>query len=303
MPASSSARAAGVPTPSDVGASALCIEQQYEDPTGDAGLIDASTYGIAYSCEDKVWSLIAVDVGGDTVNSSDAFLMFVDRDRNSATGCSGDDRVLVAFWDESDQLVAGAINTPSCDPDRWTDRGEVVYTEFVAEDMIGIAFPHSIINTTTFGWWALWTDVGEEFDAFPDTGWRKVLLPGISGIQFRTIQYNAPGTDTNKNSSLNNEWIGIRNYGAATKNLKGYTLRDAQNNVYTFKTDFSLGPDKAVRIHTGKGTNTATDRYWGRTTHVWGNTRDNAILRNADRLTKDACSWSTGGAGSKVCAT
>jgi hypothetical protein len=287
----------------DAGASALCIDKQYADATGDGALIDASAYGIAYSCEDKVWSVIAVDVGGDTENSSDAFLLFIDRDRNSATGCLGDDRVVVAFWDDLDQLVAGALNTPTCDTNGWTDRGEGVYTEFVSEDSIGIAFPHSVINSGTFGWWLLWSDVGENFDAMPETGWRNVVLPGVSTIQFRTLQYNAPGTDSSTNRSLNNEWVGVRNYGPTSKNLKGYTVRDAQNNVYTFKTNFYLAPDKSVKIRTGRGTNTATDVYWGRTSHVWGNSRDNAILRNADRVTKDACSWTTPGTGSKVCAT
>ena len=287
----------------DVGASAVCIDQQYEDATGDAGLIDASLYGIAYSCEDKIWAVIAVDVGGDTQNSSETFLMFIDRDRNSATGCLGDDRAVVAFWNEFDQLVAGAVNTPSCNSGTFTDRAESVYTEFVTEDSIGIAFPHSVINSGTFGWWLLWTDVSEDLDWMPETGWRNVVLPGVSTIQFRTLQYNAPGTDSNSNSSLNNEWVGVRNYGSTTKNLKGYTVRDAQNNVYTFKTNFYLLPNKSVRLHTGRGANTATDVYWNRTAHVWGNTRDTAILRNADRVTKDTCSWTTSGTGSKVCPT
>ena len=297
------APAQGSRTAADVGASALCIDKQYADDTGDAGIIDASTYGIAYSCDDEIWSVIAVDVGGDTENSSDAFLMFIDRDRNSTTGCLGDDRAIVAFWDDTDQLVAGAINTPTCNTDSFTDRDESVYTEFVTEDSIGIAFPHSVINSGTFGWWLLWTDVGEDLDVMPETGWRNVVLPGTSTIQFRTIQYNAPGTDSNSNSSLNNEWVGVRNFGPASKKLKGFTVRDAQNNVYTFKGNFYLGPDKSVRIHTGRGTNTGTDVYWGRTSHVWGNERDNAILRNADRLTKDACSWTTRGTGVKACLT
>src|SRR5262249_48729366 len=107
---------------------------------------------------------------------------------------------------------------------------------------------------------------------------RPKTPPPAHPVQFGKIQYDAPGTDTNKNSSLNGEWVGIHNYGTITKNLKGFTVRDASNHVYTFSSNFNLKPNAAVKIHTGKGTNTSTDRYWGRTSQVWGNNADKATL-------------------------
>jgi hypothetical protein len=300
----SSARASGASEASDVSASAaLCIDTTYSDPIGDAGVIDVESYTLRYSCGDKLWSISAVDSNDDSETSTDSYALFVDRDRNEATGCGSFDRIIVAFWNDIDELEAGAVNTPSCDQSRWTPRNEDVAVEFSATDTIAMVFPHSVINTTTFGWGLLWTDINDEADAMPNGPVRNTILPGVSTIQFRTLQYNAPGTDTSSNSSLNNEWVGVRNYGSTTKNLKGYTVRDAQNNVYTFKTNFYLLPNKSVRLHTGRGANTATDVYWNRTAHVWGNTRDTAILRNADRVTKDTCSWTTSGTGSKVCPT
>jgi hypothetical protein len=37
-----------------------------------------------------------------------------------------------------------------------------------------------------------------------------------------------------------------------------------------------------VTVHTGSGTDTATDRYWGYGSPVWNNDGDTATLRTAD---------------------
>jgi hypothetical protein len=122
-------------------------------------------------------------------------------------------------------------------------------------------------------------------------------------MQFGRIQYDSPGSDTGSNSSLNAEYVEVKNYGTTAKNLKSFTVRDAQSHVYTFSTDFTLGPGKTVKIHTGKGTNTATDRYWGRAWYVWNNTGDTARLKNASGTQTDVCSWTSIGVGYKVCPT
>jgi hypothetical protein len=64
---------------------------------------------------------------------------------------------------------------------------------------------------------------------------------------------------------------------------------------------FSLGGGEFVRIHTGKGTKTSTDRYWGLSWSVWNNTGDTAYLRNADFVLRDTCEWTSVGSGWKWC--
>lgn len=113
-------------------------------------------------------------------------------------------------------------------------------------------------------------------------------------IQLGQIQYNSPGTDTGSNTSLNAEWVTIRNVSTHPVNLQGWTLRDTSRHVYTFGTTYYLAAGSSVRIHTGSGTNTATNRYWGRRAYVWNNTGDKAILRNAGGTTIDTCSWGDG---------
>lgn len=75
-------------------------------------------------------------------------------------------------------------------------------------------------------------------------------------------------------------------------NLNRYTIRDKANHVYTFGNVTIAGNGGRLWLHTGKGTNTATHRYWGSGNHIWNNTGDKAYLRNASGKTLDTCSWS-----------
>jgi hypothetical protein len=119
-----------------------------------------------------------------------------------------------------------------------------------------------------------------------------------STVQFRRINYNAPGTDTTSN--LNGEWAAIKNTATTTKCLTGWTVRDAASHVYKFGT-FCLAAGATVYLHTGRGTYSATQRYWGMGWHVWNNTGDKAYLRNASGVTMDYCAWGSGGPGYVDC--
>ncbi len=121
-----------------------------------------------------------------------------------------------------------------------------------------------------------------------------------SAIRFGLIYYNSPGSDTGSNASLNAEYVTVKNVGTTGRYLTNWTVRDAQGHIYTFGT-FHLGAGKRVRIHTGKGSNTSTDRYWGRGWYVWNNTGDKAVLRNAAGTWRDSCAWGSSGPGYTYC--
>jgi hypothetical protein len=121
-----------------------------------------------------------------------------------------------------------------------------------------------------------------------------------SPIQLGRIQYNSPGTDTASNLSVNGEYVVVKNFGTTARSLTGWTVRDAQSHVYKFGT-FTLGAGKTLVLRTGKGTNTAATRYWGLGYHVWNNTGDKAIMRNAAGTAMDSCAWTTTGLGYKNC--
>src|SRR3954447_9765565 len=109
-------------------------------------------------------------------------------------------------------------------------------------------------------------------------------------VRVSTVQYDSPGSDTGSNASLNAEWVRLHNYGSKAKVLTGWTLRDTSSHVYTFGS-FKLRPGHSVRIHTGQGSNTSTDRYQGRGWYVWNNTHDKAILKNGAGTTVSVRSW------------
>lgn len=122
-----------------------------------------------------------------------------------------------------------------------------------------------------------------------------IALPAnaASAIQFRKIQYDPSGSDVRTNYQLNREYVTITNTGTTTRTLTGWTVRDLADHVYTFPS-FKLGAGKSVRLHTGKGTNSSTDLYWGKGWYVWNNTGDKATSRDNSGALKDTCSWGDG---------
>jgi hypothetical protein len=114
-------------------------------------------------------------------------------------------------------------------------------------------------------------------------------------VEVNKVYYNSPGSDTGSNTSLNAEYVQLTNRRSTTVNLKYWTLRDKSNHVYTFSSDFKLGAGASVYIHTGKGTNSSTHRYWGSGAYIWNNTGDAAYLRNSSGTSIDSCSWGSSG--------
>ena len=122
-----------------------------------------------------------------------------------------------------------------------------------------------------------------------------------STIQLKRIQYDSPGSDTRSNASLNGEYFTLKNVSGKKLSLRNYTVRDKSGHTYKFTTTYYLAAGASVRVHTGKGTNTATNRYWGLGSYVWNNTGDKASLKNSAGTTLDTCTWSSAGAGYKNC--
>ena len=80
--------------------------------------------------------------------------------------------------------------------------------------------------------------------------------------------------------------------------LNGWKVKDTSGHAYTFR-NYTLGGGGAkVKVHTGHGTNSATDRYWGQSGYIWNNDGDKATLKDAGGGVDDSCSYS--GSGSKV---
>ncbi|MFI5494963.1 lamin tail domain-containing protein [Actinoplanes sp. NPDC051859] len=112
-------------------------------------------------------------------------------------------------------------------------------------------------------------------------------------LRFHGAQYDSPGKDTRSNASLNNEWVSLINSGSRAVNLRGYTIRDESNRVYTFGNVTIAAHGGRLWLRTGTGTDKGGNRYWGSGNYIWNNTGDTAHLRNATGKAVDSCSWAS----------
>ncbi|WP_234306696.1 hypothetical protein [Streptomyces sp. NRRL F-2799] len=62
-----------------------------------------------------------------------------------------------------------------------------------------------------------------------------------------------------------------------------------------------IGAGKYMNIHTGSGSNTASDRRQGRRADVWNNTSNTATLTRSNDSKVDTCSWTTRNGSDKYC--
>lgn len=124
------------------------------------------------------------------------------------------------------------------------------------------------------------------FEAVDTSSLRSRWKSGVvrSKHRFTKIAFNPRGRD------LPGEHIEIRNRGWTDWNLKGWKVRDAQGNTYTFGT-LILKVGARVRLYTGKGSDTRTERYWGRSRAVWNNAGDTARLISSSGVVRDRCSY------------
>ena len=80
------------------------------------------------------------------------------------------------------------------------------------------------------------------------------------------MYFDSPGSDRGSNSSLNAEYVVIRNGDNVSHSVSGWTVRDKAGHVYKFGS-LRLGAGKQAIIHTGDGTSyttsASTHLYWG----------------------------------------
>ncbi|MFE4368991.1 lamin tail domain-containing protein [Streptomyces sp. NPDC056835] len=123
-----------------------------------------------------------------------------------------------------------------------------------------------------------------------------IVFPGqaqaAGSVHLTKIWYDSPGTDTRSNTSLNGEWVQIKNTTSGSVSLKGWTLTDASRHTYTFGT-FTLKAGKTVTVKTGKGTNTGATVFQQRAAYVWNNDKDTATLRRSSGAVHDTCAYNS----------
>jgi len=88
-------------------------------------------------------------------------------------------------------------------------------------------------------------------------------------------------TDKCVNASLNltDEYFILKNTCAYSIGVTSWTVKDNSTHTFTFS-NFILNINAGVTVHTGAGSNTSAELYWGRTGSVWNNKGDALYLRN-----------------------
>lgn len=104
---------------------------------------------------------------------------------------------------------------------------------------------------------------------------------GLPIIEITAVQFDAPGPGK-ESDNLNGEWIKISNTGDAAQDFTGWTLSDAANHKYSFPEGYTLGAQDSVTVHTGSGTDSTSDLYWGSRLAIWNNGGDTATLADED---------------------
>ncbi|MEU3979392.1 lamin tail domain-containing protein [Streptomyces sp. NPDC026672] len=104
-----------------------------------------------------------------------------------------------------------------------------------------------------------------------------------SALKVAGVQYDAPGRDSNKCSGGNtkDEYLTIKNYSrTSTVNLKGYVVKDAAGNTFTFRSGHSLQPGDYVRLRGGRGTDSDAKNvvYRQNCNFLWNNDKDTINL-------------------------
>ncbi|WP_210592829.1 lamin tail domain-containing protein [Streptomyces sp. GESEQ-35] len=120
------------------------------------------------------------------------------------------------------------------------------------------------------------------------------------GVVIRHVWFDSPGSDNGSNTSLNGEWVEIKNTSGAAISLKGWVLKDKANHRYVFP-NVKIGKGKTMKVRTGKGSDTTANKYQDRGWYVWNNTSDTATLTRASGTKVDACSWTTANPSDKWC--
>lgn len=108
------------------------------------------------------------------------------------------------------------------------------------------------------------------------------------------IHYDPAGRDHSKNSGYTKEYIQVKNTGKKTLNLTGYVLRDNGPQRFTFPKGTTLKPGKTLTIRSGKGSNTSTTLYWGKSSYIWNNTGDTARLHSSKGTLLESCAYKGG---------
>lgn len=93
--------------------------------------------------------------------------------------------------------------------------------------------------------------------------------------------------EDNDAENVNGEWIRVSNSGATPVSLNGWWVRDShfrgpqhgkdKGHGYVFPSNAVVPAGGSIRVHVGRGSNSATDLYWGLNESIFENASDDKL--------------------------
>ena len=111
-------------------------------------------------------------------------------------------------------------------------------------------------------------------------GGTETATPSGKG-QLSLVEVHADATGDDR-ENLNDEYLVFENGGSEPLVLDDWRVADAAGHTYTVPGGVELAPGATVTLHTGSGTDTETDLYWGADQPVWNNGGDTVTVTTAD---------------------
>jgi micrococcal nuclease len=151
---------------------------------------------------------------------------------------------------------------------RWTDAGTVLMRE-------GLAL--WIPSAVEWAWNRPYSQLAQQAQAAHKNLWNPTACGGaakhsqLANDLNMKLKWDAEDNDAH---NANGEWVRVTNFDPVNAlSLKGWWLRDSylrtdlhgpnKGRGFLFPANASIPPLGSIRIHAGKGSNSATDLYWG----------------------------------------
>lgn len=126
-------------------------------------------------------------------------------------------------------------------------------------------------------------------------------------VRLTTWVADQPGPDRASNSYRNKEYIQIKNVGRTSVNIGGWRVHDrgSKGKAYTWQYVVPRGtvikPGATITLRSGTGRNTGATLYWQKSTYIWNNTGDDAVLRTSAGTLVQKCTYKPVSSGIKKC--
>jgi competence protein ComEC len=111
-----------------------------------------------------------------------------------------------------------------------------------------------------------------------DGGAPSTATPSSGSLAISEIHADAAGDERD---NLNDEYLVFENMGAQAIDIGGWTVSDESGHEYTVPDGVTVESGDQVTLHTGGGSNTATDLYWGSESPIWNNGGDTVTVRDS----------------------